>query len=174
MPKDISPKKLRWYQWRFYKFLFFTLVRKPFTAHYLAFTVTMGIFGGLIIPFGQMFVLAFLRLFFRGRLAFNLAIACVITYITNPFTYLPIWSAFLWIGIKISPEANIDISSLIEKLKFFGNNFFSLEGWSIAGEVLGYYYKGCFFIIIPSCLLAYFFSYYSIRVFREKKKKKMS
>ncbi|MFV0643654.1 MAG: DUF2062 domain-containing protein [Sphingomonadaceae bacterium] len=48
--------------------------------------VALGLFAGFIIPFGQIFLAAFMALPARA----NVPLAALVTFITNPFT-LPFW-----------------------------------------------------------------------------------
>lgn len=49
--------------------------------------VALGLFAGFIVPFGQIFLAAFLALPARA----NISIATLVTFVTNPFT-LPFWA----------------------------------------------------------------------------------
>ena len=49
--------------------------------------VALGVFAGFIIPFGQIFLAAFLALPARA----NVPLSALVTFITNPFTF-PLWA----------------------------------------------------------------------------------
>ena len=66
-----------------------------------AFSMALGMFIGIFIPMGlQVWTLAILLFVMR----FNIVMATLVTLISNPFTFLPVYYAGITVGEKISGE----------------------------------------------------------------------
>jgi len=74
-------------------------IRHPSThPHTTALSMALGIFIGIFIPMGlQIWTLTLLLLVMR----FNILITTVVTFISNPFTILPIYYSGIFIGEMI-------------------------------------------------------------------------
>ena len=67
-----------------------------------AFSMALGMFIGIFIPMGlQVWTLALLLLIIR----YNIFLATLVTFISNPFTILPIYYAGILIGENISGQS---------------------------------------------------------------------
>ncbi len=70
--------------------------------------ISRAVFIGLLIAFlplpMQMLLAAILAIFLRA----NLPVAVILTWITNPFTFVPINYFILYVGKKMSGESNIE------------------------------------------------------------------
>ncbi len=84
MPTREELAKNRWLAPIAHRFLSPELWR--FTRRSVPRGVALGLFSGFIVPFGQIFLAAFLAMPARA----NVPLAALVTFVTNPFT-LPVW-----------------------------------------------------------------------------------
>ena len=114
----------------------------------------------LPIPGIQMILAAFLSITFAA----NLPLAVILTWITNPFTYIPIvYFAIKIGGIFINAESTYEIKS---------------EQINISTELMQYWeplFLGSFILSIISSLLSYilirmYWRYYVIKIWSKRKK----
>lgn len=114
--------------------------------------VALGLFAGFIIPFGQIFLAAFLALPLRA----NVPVAALLTFLTNPFT-LPFWllmankvGAFvLRVDSATTGLANAELASgrwadfgWFQLLEGVGVTAFGFVVLSILSAVIGYLLSG--------------------------------
>jgi uncharacterized protein len=106
--------------------------------------VALGLFAGLLLPFGQTPVAALLALSARA----NLIVAAAATFITNPITNAPIFYAAYKTGqalLKSEPAftANRENSSLMNAVAWIANvslpTAMGLLVFATAGAFLGYF-----------------------------------
>ena len=112
--------------------------------------VALGLFAGFIIPFGQIFLAAFLALPARA----NVPLAALVTFITNPFTYV------FWLAIanrlgafmlKFDAESGVNMQAevdgtfwqevwyvAVEWVEIAGVTFFGFIVMAVVGAAIGY------------------------------------
>lgn len=112
--------------------------------------VALGLFAGFIVPVGQIFLASCLALPIRA----NLAIAALVTFVTNPFT-LPIW-VFVAnrIGRFVLQGDRVESASALDQMRGEGGDIFiwlaqsagfAAVGFillSIIASALGYFASG--------------------------------
>ena len=112
--------------------------------------VALGLFAAFIIPFGQIFLAAFLALPSRA----NVPLAAVVTFVTNPFT-LPFWLVVANkvgnLTLRIDAEGPALANSAIETgawskfAEFFelaGTTAFGFAVMAVVAPSLGYLVSG--------------------------------
>lgn len=124
-----------------------------------ALSVSIGLFIGLFIPMGfQSFFSILLALFLNC----NVVLTVIATFITNPFTAIPIYFTALRIGEWITAKQ-------ISWEKFAG--FFKhpqLDNFlSISGEGIYVFIIGAFILALVVSISAYMILYYAIKVYRK-------
>ena len=73
------------------------LLRSKGSPHSIALGVGIGIFSGLVVPLGQIFLAIILAFVFKG----NKILAIAMTFITNPYTTPIIYPVLCYTGSKI-------------------------------------------------------------------------
>ncbi|OWK28307.1 DUF2062 domain-containing protein [Sphingomonas mucosissima] len=66
--------------------------------------LALGLFAGLILPFGQIVLAALLAFSARA----NIIVAASATFVTNPLTFPPIYFAAYWLGRNVTGAASTD------------------------------------------------------------------
>ncbi|QUL39322.1 DUF2062 domain-containing protein [Erythrobacter sp. JK5] len=112
--------------------------------------VALGLFAGFIIPFGQIFLAAFLALPARA----NVPIAAMVTFVTNPFTF-PFWivvanqvgETTLNIDQAVGGIANEELQSgrltwLVDLFEMAGVTAFGFLVLAIVTSAVGYLVAG--------------------------------
>ncbi|MEL7446236.1 MAG: DUF2062 domain-containing protein [Pseudomonadota bacterium] len=112
--------------------------------------VALGLFSGFIIPFGQIFLAAFLALPSRA----NVPLAVAVTFITNPLTF-PFWiivanrvgNTMLDIDALFGGIANEEIESgrlswLVDLFQAAGVTVFGFLVLAVVSAALGYLVSG--------------------------------
>jgi uncharacterized protein len=106
--------------------------------------VALGFFAGLLLPFGQTPVAAFLALTARA----NLIVAAVATFITNPITNAPIFYGAYKTGqalLRTDPDAAYDptASTVVNAIAWIarvsGPTALGLLIFAVVGGLVGYY-----------------------------------
>jgi uncharacterized protein (DUF2062 family) len=127
----------------------------------IAFSVSLGIFVGIAVPFGlQSLVILPLAMSFRS----NLILAYASTYITNPITTLPIYAFIFKLGGFIS-GVKISFNSLIES---FQNPSFQMFG-KLGLESVFVFFSGAISLgtvlsFMSYCLILNFLLFYQRRL----------
>lgn len=131
--------------------------RLELSPTHVANTMCVGLGVGLIAPPGvQLAVVGVI--WGVGRfvgLRFNLAVACVLTLITNPFTFVPIYTMYFGVGCWMTTcgAGNFQVESLLQTFQDEGtmavlrqSGYFMLLillgglPFSVSGGIFGYYF----------------------------------
>lgn len=140
-----------------------------------SFSVSMGAAVGLFVAFipfpMQMLIAALLAILFRA----NLPVAVVMTWITNPFTFVPINYFIFWVGKKILGESAVNstapaFSWHFENLSQFWSSLFIQ--FSQLGKA---YFVGLPIVAIGVAVLGYIIVriVWHLRVSTEKKRRRV-
>ena len=123
--EKIGNRYRKYFNFRMYYRYFHSLI--PLNVHptKIAFSVSLGIFVGIAVPFGlQSLVILPLAMSFRS----NLILAYASTYITNPITTLPIYAFIFKVGGFIS-GIKISVNSLLESFQNPSLDVIGKLGW---------------------------------------------
>ena len=128
---------LKFYQYRFYKYLFLKILRSSNSDNITAFSVALGVFLGFFFPAGtQLIILSVILFLFKFcQIKINTFLSSITTLVSNPLTDIPLYSTYIIIGKTLyQTEDNIDLFSLLsnfwEHLSSLVYYFFSLKDLS--------------------------------------------
>ncbi len=118
--------------------------------------VAIGLFCAFIIPVGQIVLAAMLAIYFRG----NLAVAVLSTFVTNPFTFPPVYFAAYLLGSWMLGQraAEAQVASTISDLAEESDQGLveGLSSWvSGIGDLGAPLLLGMVTFSVVSCLLGY-------------------
>ncbi|MBE9168040.1 DUF2062 domain-containing protein [Pleurocapsales cyanobacterium LEGE 06147] len=148
-----------WWQ-RWYRLYYLRLLRWQGKPEFIARGLALGVFSGCFPFFGlQIIIGVILATLLRG----NKVAAAAATWISNPFTYVPLFifnyqvGKFI-LGIEIELDKQLDLDSF--------SSFMEL-GFSFAATLV----FGCFMVGLIVSLLTYFVSLHFFKRFRQKRKR---
>lgn len=145
-----SRKKRGWYEryWQYYKWRLMRLREHP---QKLARGLAVGTFAGCFPLFGlQMIIAVLLAVIFRG----NKFTAMMGTWISNPFTYVPIFWFNFQVGKLILHSAVDDFSP--QQIEFNWDSWQQLANASL--DIIVALFIGSFLVGVVISFLAYFIS----------------
>ena len=144
----IRNKYMKYFNFRTYYRYFQSLLRLNVHPSKIAFSVSLGIFVGIVVPFGlQSLVILPLAMSFRS----NLILAYASTYITNPITMLPIYAFIFKVGGFIS-GVKMSFNSLAES---FQNPSFEMLG-KLGLESIFVFFSGAISLGTVLSFMSYF------------------
>ena len=124
--------RLKVYHPRFYKYLYFKIIRSSTNANITALSVSIGVFLGFFLPAGiQLFFLSLIILILKiFKVKINILLASIATLVSNPITDLPLYSSYIIIGkFFYDTQETIDLLTLL-------SNF-----WDSFSEIVKYYFS---------------------------------
>ncbi|GJM25001.1 MAG: hypothetical protein DHS20C16_14160 [Phycisphaerae bacterium] len=147
------------------------------TPHRIALGVGLATFVGFTPTMGLQTAIALgLAALFRA----NKAVCIPIVWVTNPFTFVPIYGACWWLGAMILPGGDpaVGQAAVLDKLAtstsgsgFFAN-LFNAEFWSglfsLMLELGGELWLGCIIVGVVSGLTMYFLTRWGVTTYRVK------
>ena len=150
---------------RSYKYYYFKFIRQSGDPEYIARGVALGLFIGLLVPFGlQIAVVLPLAIWLKAAKIPSV----VFTWVTNHFTIWIIYPVQCYIGswVLASPfeysEIRDTMVNVVEKQSF--SSLFSL-GWMV---VASFFVGGVLFAVVTSTP-GYFISLKTIKAYRRRK-----
>lgn len=142
-------RQLRYFYWRF--------LRLQGTPEQLARGMASGVFSGCYPLFGFQTIIGIaVAMVLRG----NRIMAAAATWVSNPFTYVPIFAFNFQVGHWLLGGGPVDVFSDLD----------SLKGWMDMGaDVTVRLMLGSTVVGIVAGVLSYFFGLYLIRRIRQRK-----
>jgi uncharacterized protein (DUF2062 family) len=121
-----------------------------FNCNSIARGTAIGLFCAFIPLSLQMLIAAFLSILFRG----NLPVATIMTWVTNPLTFIPINYLIYIVGKIILGESSVAVPSISLQFKSF--SLFGSSLFSITSQFGKAYLVGLPFVAIGVAVLGYF------------------
>ena len=105
----VSRKQPAWQ--RQLRYVYYRFIRLRSRPHAIARGLAVGVFAGFFPLFGLQTIIGIaLAIVFRG----NKIVAAAGTWVSNPFTYLPIYAFNLWIG-RLILQVDLDFDDLLNR-----------------------------------------------------------
>lgn len=149
--------------WRYY---YLRLMRQHGSPEYVAAGLALGVLVGFLVPPGlQILILLLLALGLRfGKIA-----AILGTMVTNPFTYVPIYTFQVYVGTRLTgravrlhvPAGYEDFAAMLGNLRQYGD---LLLAWIVGALVIG----------VPAAILSYYASKALVVEYRRLKQQRMA
>ncbi len=143
------------------KFLYFRLIRIQATPENIARGLAAGVFSGLlpILPVQTVAAVAFAMLVGGSKIA-----AAIGTWISNPLNWVPFYMLFYYIGTSVLPFEipKLDLKH-VEFLELLERGPKLVLAMMVGGLV----------VAIPSTIISYFVSLHFIRIYQNRKKKRL-
>ena len=158
------------FHYRYYKYIFLKLLRHRGEVNYLSLSVAIGIFCGLLIPLGQIFLAGFIWIFYKKK--FSLLIAGSTTFISNPLTMVFLYPFYFWFGLNIFDIKSIEVTKFLDDLndKPFGEVWKNLDLLQASGDFFFVFFSSALTFATIFGLLSFFICRFLIIKFKKVKK----